>query len=183
MVVEEFFTGQHILTQGELGETYFVLRRGKCSVFVDQKQVNTIRTGMGFGEVALVLDTHRTATVEAITPCEVFMLSRHEYEAVVNSMPPERRQSALSKIVDKFWQLMQNENSGRHKVDFATYLQLHLRVSRTLSEGEVDFVENEERECAQEEWSEDCARAGLKDNAELDFSLFANSLVSAVGAT
>jgi hypothetical protein len=32
--IEEFFTGQQIITQGELGETYFVLRRGKCAVYV-----------------------------------------------------------------------------------------------------------------------------------------------------
>jgi hypothetical protein len=45
------------------------------------------------------------------------MLSRHNYEEVVDSMPPERRESKLNQIVEKFWALMQNENSGRHKVD------------------------------------------------------------------
>jgi CRP-like cAMP-binding protein len=123
-----------------------VLRRGKCSVFVDQRPVNTLTWGMGFGEVGLALDTFRTATVAAHTPCEVFKLSRDDYQTVVDAMPPERRQSALDKVVTKFWELMVNENRGRLKVDYATYLQLYLRVARTLAEEEGDFEESDERE-------------------------------------
>ena len=130
--------------------------------------------------MALALDTLRTATVEAHTPCEVFKLRRDDYATVVDEMPPERRQSPLDKVVRKFWELISNENRGRQKVDYAKYLQLHLRVARTLTEEEGDFDESDEREGAQADWAEDCQRAGLKSNAELDRGLFTNALVSSL---
>jgi CRP-like cAMP-binding protein len=54
METEEYFAGQQIVTQGEVGDAYFVLRRGKCEVHVDQKLVGSLAYGTGFGELALV---------------------------------------------------------------------------------------------------------------------------------
>jgi CRP-like cAMP-binding protein len=127
-----------------------------------------------------VLDTARTATVEAVTPCEVFVLGRREYEALVEAMPLDRRLSPLKKVLVKFWELMQNENHGRAKVDYAAYLQLHLRLARTLSDCADDFDEDEQRADAQAEWREDCERAGLKVTAQLDRGLFNNAMYQLV---
>lgn len=54
MIKQEYFVGQHIITQNEVGDDYFVLRRGRCDVLVDHQQVGMIEFGMGFGELALV---------------------------------------------------------------------------------------------------------------------------------
>eukprot|EP01051_Picozoa_sp_SAG22_P018118 SAG22_NODE_2960_length_2071_cov_1.058824_2_plen_415_part_01 len=86
MYKQEYFVGQHIITQGEVGDAYFVMRRGSAKVFVDQKDVAQIEWGMCFGEVALVLDTMRTASIVAQTPWEVFGLSRVDYEEALNKM-------------------------------------------------------------------------------------------------
>ena len=84
---EEFFVSQNVITQGEQDDRYFVLRRGKVEVHIDGVGVvSTLQWGMGFGEVALVLGTTRTATIRCKTPCEVYVLNRAQYESVVVSL-------------------------------------------------------------------------------------------------
>ena len=85
---EEFFAGSNVITQGEQDDRYFVLRRGKVEVHIEGVGVvSTLQWGMGFGEVALVLGTTRTATIRCKTPCEVYVLNRAQYESVVVSPP------------------------------------------------------------------------------------------------
>ena len=69
---QEYFVGQHIITQGEVGEAYYVLRRGTAKVFVDQNEVASCTWGMGFGEVrtgtAFLLCLHCLSTTVP-SPC------------------------------------------------------------------------------------------------------------------
>ena len=58
-VRQEYFKGQAIITQGEEGDSYYVIRRGRCVVSVDGEEEGYINCGMGFGEMALVLDIQR----------------------------------------------------------------------------------------------------------------------------
>lgn len=71
---------------------------------------------MGFGEVALVLDTMRTASIVADTPCEVFCLSRVDYEEALAAMPVAMRVCPLEEINLKFWAVKDahTRNSIRH---------------------------------------------------------------------
>eukprot|EP01050_Picozoa_sp_SAG11_P003981 SAG11_NODE_241_length_11781_cov_8.401900_7_plen_378_part_00 len=180
MIKQDYFVGQHIITQGEIGDCYYVLRRGRCSVYVDQKHVANLEWGMGFGEVALVLETRRTATIIAATPCEVFRLSREDYQKALNTLPPKAKISHLGEIVEKFWQLVCNENKGRQSVDFFMYLQLHLRIAKVLTSEDGDFDEDDERETTREDWVEDCDRYGLGVSCSLEKEVFINALYQLV---
>jgi len=51
----------------------FYLYRGTCLAEVNGKVVGKIESGEFFGEVAAMLQTHRTATVRAVTDCTVFV--------------------------------------------------------------------------------------------------------------
>ena len=120
---------------------------------------------MGFGEIALVLNTKRTATIKCLTPCEVYSLERAAYETVLSLLPEEQRLGPIAKALNLFWELVTGpDGSRRQSVDFKTYLNFHMRTSKTLtgnSEME-EFDEDEERSVAQEDWSEDCARYKMK---------------------
>ena len=179
--ISEYFVGQQITTQGEVGEAFFVLRRGTCAVHVDQRHVCNLEWGMGFGEVALVLDTMRVASIVASTPCEVFMLSRTDYEEAIESFSADGlASSALAAVTEKFWLLMLNENKGRVLVDYALYMRLHLRIAKTLLGTGDDFDEEEERESTEKDWAEDCDRHGLSVTADLDKKMFTNALFALV---
>eukprot|EP01052_Picozoa_sp_SAG31_P016413 SAG31_NODE_1087_length_9993_cov_13.126440_3_plen_755_part_00 len=178
---EDYFVGQQIITQGDrVRDAYYVLRRGRCNVIVDGQHIATVPFGMGFGELALVLDTDRMATIEAATPCEVFKLTRDDYEAVIGALPDSAKESPFSNIMEKFWKLMRNENGGRENVDFALYSQLHLRIAKALLEDSSEFDEEGERQSTNEDWAEDCARYGLPVTATLNRQTYTNAMYQLV---
>ena len=57
---------------------------------------------MGFGEIALVLNTKRTATIKCLTPCEVYSLERAAYETVLSLLPEEQRLGPIAKALNLF---------------------------------------------------------------------------------
>ena len=63
--------GQVVVQQGEPGSTYFIVEGGELEVTVDGYPVGALHRGSAFGEVALLGDGVRTATVTAGTPAVV----------------------------------------------------------------------------------------------------------------
>eukprot|EP01046_Picozoa_sp_COSAG06_P004743 COSAG06_NODE_203_length_20332_cov_14.679978_11_plen_1688_part_00 len=162
----EYFTGQRVIMQGDTDGKYFVLRRGIVEVSVDGVgRVGQMEMGMGFGEIGLLLNTKRTATITCTSPCELYVLERADYQTVISMLPKSEQLGPLVMALDNFWQLMTGpDGSRRESVDYKSYLKAHIRTSKTLTANSdvEDFDEGEERAVAQSDWSEDCARYGLK---------------------
>jgi MFS family permease len=79
--------GQYVFRQGEHGDRFYVIERGEADVIGDGRLLRTIGPGDGFGEIALLKDTLRTATVRARTELELYALERRRFVAAVNSYP------------------------------------------------------------------------------------------------
>lgn len=68
----------------------------------------------------------------------------------------------LKNIIQKFYLLVTGpDGSRRPHVDFAVYLKLNIRVSKTLMEDVDDWDEDDERDTARADWAEDCERNGI----------------------
>jgi CRP-like cAMP-binding protein len=74
-----------VITQGDVGDTYYILATGAADVIIDGKKVNTLAPGEGFGEIALLRDVPRTATIKTTQPSEVFALDRETFLGAVSS--------------------------------------------------------------------------------------------------
>jgi putative peptide zinc metalloprotease protein len=77
----EVSTGETIIRQGEAGEECYVLRSGRVEVLTseaqgDERILATLDPGSLFGEVALLTDGTRNATVRALEPCTLLVLRR-----------------------------------------------------------------------------------------------------------
>jgi MFS family permease len=77
--------GVEVITQGDVGDSYYILATGAADVYIDGKKVNTVAQGEGFGEIALLRDVPRTATVRTTEPSEVFALDRDTFLGAVSS--------------------------------------------------------------------------------------------------
>ena len=76
--------GQALIREGEAGDRYYVLESGRLRVTIDGREVRILdQAGTGMGEIALLHNVRRTATLTAVTPCVLLALERSDFlEAV-----------------------------------------------------------------------------------------------------
>jgi MFS family permease len=75
--------GTEIIRQGEPGDRFYLVGEGELGVSVDGRETATLGSGDSFGEIALLRDVPRTATVSAKTDALVYGLKRDEFIAAV----------------------------------------------------------------------------------------------------
>ena len=80
---ERFPAGAVVIREGDPGESFYLVASGQAEVIVGGARRNILGRGTYFGEIALLLDVPRTATVRALTPLEVLKLHRQDFEALV----------------------------------------------------------------------------------------------------
>ncbi len=89
-----------ICHQGEIGNSLFVLAEGKVAVLITAASdshihVNDITAPNYFGEMALLVDdTERSATIQALTDCQVLVIDREAFQQVMDSNPTLLRRLA-----------------------------------------------------------------------------------------
>jgi CRP-like cAMP-binding protein len=86
MTLERHEAGTTVMAQGDAGDGYHVIASGRATVVRDGVQLRQLGPGDGFGEIALLDDRPRTATVVAVEPLESYRLPRADFlEAVTGS--------------------------------------------------------------------------------------------------
>ncbi|MBI4260703.1 MAG: cyclic nucleotide-binding domain-containing protein [Actinobacteria bacterium] len=76
----EFASEEALMSEGEVGRDFFVIGTGQAEVVKDGQVLDRIGRGDHVGEVALLFDVPRTATVVATTPVRAFRLGRREFD-------------------------------------------------------------------------------------------------------
>lgn len=79
--IEHADAGRTVITAGSTGDRFYLVRSGSLqAVAVDGTVLGTISAGEGFGELALLDGTPRTATVQALEDCELWSLDRPHFQ-------------------------------------------------------------------------------------------------------
>ncbi len=76
---------QYIVKQGDEGHTAFLILSGALGVEIDGKKVGKMESGEIFGELSLILDENRKASVKAISPSEIIEINKTALEAILLS--------------------------------------------------------------------------------------------------
>lgn len=79
--------GRVLTREGESGREFFVIVEGEVSVTKDGSEIRTLGPGDFFGEIALLEDTPRTATVTAAKPLRFFVLTRQSFRSLLARQP------------------------------------------------------------------------------------------------
>ena len=78
----------HVLTrEGRPGREFFVMVDGTARVTRKDKKIADLGSGDWFGEIALLTDAPRTATVTATSPVDVLVITDRSFRRVVETMP------------------------------------------------------------------------------------------------
>jgi CRP/FNR family cyclic AMP-dependent transcriptional regulator len=83
--------GKVLCKEGEIGHEFFVIVDGKVKVTRKGMSVATRSSGDFVGEIALLEEMPRTATVTAETPVRVFVLTRKDFRHLLNENPGVER--------------------------------------------------------------------------------------------
>ena len=82
-----FSAGQEIAVEGESGVGFFVIEDGEAKVSVHGDEVRRLGPGDYFGEVALITQGPRTATVTADTDLKTYGMTFWEFRPLVEETP------------------------------------------------------------------------------------------------
>jgi NADH dehydrogenase len=91
VVPMRFSAGETIVRQGEIASRFYVITSGEVEVVQEvdgrQQQLRRLGPGRHFGELALLQNLKRTASVRAVTDTTVLALARQDFTSLVGTMP------------------------------------------------------------------------------------------------
>jgi predicted MFS family arabinose efflux permease len=82
--------GTVVVQQGDPGDLFYIVEDGRVRVEIDGEQVNDLWPGEAFGEIALLRDVPRTATIMTIEETTLLSLERDEFIAAVTGHATSR---------------------------------------------------------------------------------------------
>lgn len=83
--------GTELTRQGKPGREFFVLIEGSADVLKNGRKVNSLKTGDFFGEIALVHNAPRTATVKATSPVHALVVTERNFRRLLKEQPEIQR--------------------------------------------------------------------------------------------
>lgn len=72
-------SGEDLIVQGQEGDFFYIIEKGKFSVLVNSQYVGCLEEGRSFGELALLYNNPRAATIRALESCVVYALDRNTF--------------------------------------------------------------------------------------------------------
>lgn len=78
-------SGSDIITQGDMGDYFYVIHSGTVDFIVNDSNVGHAGTGKSFGELALLYNAPRAATCRAAEDCEVWRVDQKTFRIIMAS--------------------------------------------------------------------------------------------------
>ncbi|MGH7334545.1 MAG: cyclic nucleotide-binding domain-containing protein [Candidatus Rokuibacteriota bacterium] len=96
MVLEQFGPGEIIFREGEAGRHVYVVKTGTVEVLIrrpddSQEMIKRLGPGAPFGEMALLRDAPRAATIRTVTPVQVYRMHPGHFTDLYTNLPGLRR--------------------------------------------------------------------------------------------
>jgi signal-transduction protein with cAMP-binding, CBS, and nucleotidyltransferase domain len=109
--IEHYPAGATIFRQGDPADCAYFIRKGAVAVVNEETlaEVTELSAGDYFGEIALVTDQPRTATIRTISPVEVAVLGKENFLNMMRLLPVAE-QEILSTVHDRV-----SENTNHHR--------------------------------------------------------------------
>jgi cAMP-dependent protein kinase regulator len=90
--------GENIITQGDIGDTFYLLEDGTVDVYIkkggaDEIKVHTYKPGDSFGELAIMYNCPRAATCRVATEATLWALDRVSFKVIVVAAAMQKRET------------------------------------------------------------------------------------------
>ena len=131
--------GDLVIWQRSIGDLFFVLERGIVEVIKNNQSIASLPAGTAFGELALVNDIARAASIRATTVCHLWTIDRKTLRHVLAAQSDQERQEkmALLKNVPLFAKLNAKFGQIADVMQYKTFD----KGARVIKQGEAgDFL-------------------------------------------
>lgn len=125
-----------IFHQGNPADCFFVLASGRLEVLVNEVRVNTINPGTGFGELALIDNCARSATVRTLEKSILWGLDRKTFKISVESLNATNYSENLQ-FLESVPIFQTFTNTQKELLMFAMTTQLWLAGEKIVKEGDT----------------------------------------------
>ncbi|XP_034017523.1 cGMP-dependent protein kinase 1 [Thalassophryne amazonica] len=95
LVVGNFTPGQEVIKEGSEGDTMYIVASGELCVTQAGCELRTLTSGNVFGELAILYDCKRTATVKAKTMVWLWYMERQTYRTIIAIKSKKRREQLM----------------------------------------------------------------------------------------
>ncbi len=151
-----FLPNDMILFKGDLGKELFLIAKGVVEVLRDdlseeERQQNPpiyLDNGCFFGEIALIMETRRTCSVQAHTICEVNILQQKTFDTILDGNPRFARsmnELIVARQLEKSVSRRMNELASTHKLARPEAMAdpdgIHIRVTKQDMDTALSVVE------------------------------------------
>jgi CRP/FNR family cyclic AMP-dependent transcriptional regulator len=79
--------GEALFTEGDSGACMYIVRSGAVRVSTGTMELEQLGPGSILGEMALIEETPRSATVTAVSDCEIAVIDRRRFLFLVQQTP------------------------------------------------------------------------------------------------
>jgi CRP-like cAMP-binding protein len=86
MKLLEYTDGKHIIEQGGHASYFFIIKTGQCEVLINNEHRCMLGYGDSFGEIALLHDERRSASVSAVETVQVWVIDRESFKDAVEKI-------------------------------------------------------------------------------------------------
>lgn len=91
----EVTAGTIIINQGDEGDYFYVLFQGECDFILNDKKLGSATKGDSFGELALLYDAPRAATVQAATDCVLYRVNQVTFRLILRDQAQAKEASKI----------------------------------------------------------------------------------------
>ena len=84
--------GEYVFKQGDSASCFFILFEGEMIVEIDGKNKKTLKPKDGFGELALLYNAPRSASIKSVTRCVLFAIDRKAFKTAVEDVTTKQFQ-------------------------------------------------------------------------------------------
>ncbi|XP_054267615.1 cGMP-dependent protein kinase, isozyme 2 forms cD4/T1/T3A/T3B isoform X3 [Macrosteles quadrilineatus] len=79
----EYAAGSLIIKEGDVGSIVYVMEEGRVEVSRENKYLSTLAPGKVFGELAILYNCKRTATIKAASDCKLWAIERQCFQTIM----------------------------------------------------------------------------------------------------
>ncbi len=137
IVAVEFDADKIIFTQDEIGDSFYLIRKGEIEVIRNQAKIATLSDGDCFGEMSLLSGEPRNATLKTITEVKLWKIQKDDFDSLTHLSP---------KLLEAVNLVTEQRKAKNINIDFKNRSEWQSEVFKHIDSSSFSYTERDVQE-------------------------------------